>query len=48
MKIRFDKSWNDALTKEGLDEMLNEVEFTKTMKKKQDGDESEDDDDAVE
>jgi hypothetical protein len=34
MKIRYDKDWAEGLTKEQLDDLLNEANYTKTMKKK--------------
>ena len=34
LKLRFDKEWNQAMTKEQLDLMLEEANYTKTMKKK--------------
>jgi DNA ligase 4 len=34
IKIRFDKDWNEAMTKEQLDAMHENAQFTKTMKRK--------------
>ena len=43
-RVRFDKDWTEAMTKEQLDDMLDETKFTKTMKKKGKAEESDDDD----
>jgi hypothetical protein len=34
VKIRYDKDWSEAMTKQQLDDMMVETNYTKTMKKR--------------
>jgi hypothetical protein len=32
--VRYDKDWSEAMTKQQLDDLMNEANYTKTMKRK--------------